>query len=77
MRAAKQSFKWRQLRLTSHSPMLLLTYFKNKTTSNRVNVRTDDRFCTCEQVLTFVMFSGGLEGKLGEEKVNPLSVPAS
>lgn len=26
---------------------------------------------------TCVMFSGGLVGKLGEEKVNPLSVPAS
>ena len=39
-------------------------------------------FYTCElceqkSLLTFVMFSWGLEGKLGEEKVNPLSVPAS
>lgn len=27
--------------------------------------------------LTIVMFSGGIVGKLGEEKVKPLSVPAS
>ncbi len=35
------------------------------------------RSCIAEAYLTMVIFSGGVVGKFGEEKVKPLSVPAS